>query len=286
MVLPDGRTLAYDDVGAPDGEALIWFHGAPDCRLARHPDDGVVASMGIRLLALDRPGYGRSDPAPEPSFAATAGDVGPLLDALGLERCRLAAWSAGSPRALAAAAALGDRVTRVSCYAAIPPIEAGHDPAVRDATAARHSVSDAVLKEGIAPAKIAGQVVRWLLPVEPVPPDMALELVAESLGGRSRTEIDSVPGALEMLAASLAEATAVHGKSGLVDDLVAQLTVGQAGVVTAAACPVHLIHGDRDPISGPAVGRWYAEHLPSATIEVWEEGSHHALFPRWRDLLR
>ena len=64
LTLPDGRTLAADDVGAPGGRPVVYVHGTPDSRLARHPDDDLARRLGVRLVAVDRPGFGHSSPAP------------------------------------------------------------------------------------------------------------------------------------------------------------------------------------------------------------------------------
>ena len=70
LTLPDGRTLAADDVGAPDGRPVVYVHGTPDSRLARHPDDGLARRLGVRLVAVDRPGFGHSSPHPEGTVAS------------------------------------------------------------------------------------------------------------------------------------------------------------------------------------------------------------------------
>ena len=58
ITLADGRTLGFDDVGDPAGVPVLYVHGTPDSRRARHPDDGVAAAAGVRLVAVDRPGFG------------------------------------------------------------------------------------------------------------------------------------------------------------------------------------------------------------------------------------
>ncbi|MGI8662815.1 MAG: alpha/beta hydrolase [Acidimicrobiales bacterium] len=285
ITLPDGRTLAFDDVGAPAGVVVVYFHGAPDCRLARHPDDGLAEALGVRLIAVDRPGYGRSDPTLDPMFAPAADDIGHLLDALGVATCRLLAWSAGGPRALAAATALGDRCTGVTAYAPISPAEAAVDPAAITGMRRRQAVLSAAVDDGVAPSAIAAEVGQFMLPVVPVPAELALELVRDSLGRRSLAEVGSVPGLLEMLAASHVEASAVHGRAGVEGDMVAELTFGQLDDVLGPTCLVRLVYGDRDQVAGPPVGEWYRARLRRSTLEVWSGASHHALFPRWAELL-
>ena len=48
--------LIVDDVGDPAGVPVVYLHGGGDSRLSRHPDDGIAAALGIRLLAVDRSG--------------------------------------------------------------------------------------------------------------------------------------------------------------------------------------------------------------------------------------
>ena len=56
--------MAVDDRGDPDGVPVLFVHGTPDTRVARHPDDGIARALGIRLIAVDRPGLGGSDVDP------------------------------------------------------------------------------------------------------------------------------------------------------------------------------------------------------------------------------
>jgi pimeloyl-ACP methyl ester carboxylesterase len=62
MTLPDGRTLAYTEIGALDGPVAFYFHGAPGSRLELVALDGAFADVGVRLITADRPGYGGSTP--------------------------------------------------------------------------------------------------------------------------------------------------------------------------------------------------------------------------------
>ncbi len=59
--LEDGRLLGYAVYGDPEGWPIFYFHGFPGSRLEAQLADRVAARMGIRLIALDRPGFGLSD---------------------------------------------------------------------------------------------------------------------------------------------------------------------------------------------------------------------------------
>jgi pimeloyl-ACP methyl ester carboxylesterase len=62
IALPDGRSLAYAEFGDPDGRPVLFFHGTPGYRLNPWIPDAELRSLGVRLIALDRPGVGRSTP--------------------------------------------------------------------------------------------------------------------------------------------------------------------------------------------------------------------------------
>ena len=64
MRLADGRTLGYDEFGDPAGTPVIFLHGFGSSRVVRHPDDAIAAQLGIRMLAVDRPGIGLSTGRP------------------------------------------------------------------------------------------------------------------------------------------------------------------------------------------------------------------------------
>lgn len=111
MALPDGRTLAYTDIGVLDGPVAFYFHGAPGSRLELAALDGAFAAAGLRVITADRPGYGGSTPLPGRTTADWADDVAALADHLGVERFVVIGLSSGGPYAMACASLLGDRVT-------------------------------------------------------------------------------------------------------------------------------------------------------------------------------
>jgi pimeloyl-ACP methyl ester carboxylesterase len=286
--LPDGRSLAYDDLGAATGPAVVYLHGTPDSRLARHPDDGIVADLGLRLLAVDRPGFGRSDPDPGGGLTALGRDLQVLLDHLGIERAGLLGWSAGGLAALAAATSLGERVTAVVLAGTVPPFEAHRDPAVLEALGAPRrgfvELAVEVLAEGMAPAELAEEVAAHLVP-DPLDPDLARDHVLESAGEAGRRELAGVPGAVEQLVDALLEAVS-GGRAGLAHDVARQL---ESGLDPAAVrAPVLTVHGSHDTVSPPAVGAWLARHLVGVAVEVEidPDAGHQVLLTRWAELVR
>src|SRR3954462_8520610 len=125
--LPDGRTLAYAEWGDPQGRPIIACHGTPGCRLNRHPNQELVRSTGARVVAFDRPGYGQSSRFRGRRVVDVVDDVARLADHLGLSEFAVVGGSGGGPHALAIAALLGDRVTRVGCVVGVAPYDVRGD---------------------------------------------------------------------------------------------------------------------------------------------------------------
>jgi pimeloyl-ACP methyl ester carboxylesterase len=117
------------DAGDPQGVPVVYFHGTPGSRLDVSFGDELATGMGVRVISLDRPGYGRSDPGPF-GLSRIASDAEAMADGAGVGRFAALGWSGGGPFALAASAVLGERVTRVGVVAGEGPVQ--QVPGARD----------------------------------------------------------------------------------------------------------------------------------------------------------
>ena len=104
ITTPDGRTLAYLEVGDPNGPLVLHNHGGPSSRLEAHLLADAASKNGLRLLCVDRPGMGQSSPQKARSYSGWADDLVAIADALGYHEFGVTGWSEGGPWALAAAA--------------------------------------------------------------------------------------------------------------------------------------------------------------------------------------
>jgi pimeloyl-ACP methyl ester carboxylesterase len=275
-----GRRLAYDDAGDPSGAAVVYLHGCPDCRLTRHPDDGVAARGGVRLIALDRPGYGSSDPDPSGDDNTLAADVVAIADALGIARFGVFGWSSGAAGALALAVRHPDRVAVVGVAAGLVPIEADDDPdvlaALDSVIASRTDVLHEMTADDFASA------VAPLVAVPTMSLDLAREQIVEGKDADYRRDLDAVDGLHDQLAVALVEAVR-HGLNGVEHDMRAMVSPWPFDLA-AITVPVLLWYGTRDVMFGPAAGRWLADRIPTAQLEVLE-ASHLLPLVRWGDIL-
>jgi len=60
ITVPDGRTIGYADYGTPPETAVLWCHGGPGSRLEPQALAPVAREAGLRIIGIDRPGYGDS----------------------------------------------------------------------------------------------------------------------------------------------------------------------------------------------------------------------------------
>lgn len=281
--LPDGRALTFDDVGDPAGVPVVYLHGSPDSRLARHPDDGLAAAAGVRLLAVDRPGSGGSDADPAATLGSVADDLAGLLDHLGLDRVGVVGWSVGGLQALAAGARHPDRFAGVGAAAAIPPVGAFDDPAVLAACPPDRRLLVDAARAGDDVAALAAQLAPMLVPA-PLDRPLALDHLREGSDHRRRADLDAVPGAWDRLADALVEAVR-GGHTGVARDLVVQATTPDVDP-TDCAVPVTLWYGADDPVAPPAFGHWWATRLRAARLEVVPSVGHAVALTRWPEILR
>ena len=119
--LGDGRRLAYADLGDPEGAPVIWCHGGLSSRLDALPGREPALAAGVRLIAPDRPGVGRSDRLENRTLLDWPRDVEALADSLRLDRFAVAGWSLGGAFAAACAYALPDRVVALGLVGSCIP---------------------------------------------------------------------------------------------------------------------------------------------------------------------
>jgi pimeloyl-ACP methyl ester carboxylesterase len=119
--LPDGRSLHVHEAGDPSGPVVVYHHGTPSCGHLLEIWCQDAEERGIRLLGIDRSGYGESDPQPGRGLADVVADTLAVADWAGAERFRTWGVSGGGPHALACAALAPERVIAVASVAGVVP---------------------------------------------------------------------------------------------------------------------------------------------------------------------
>lgn len=274
--------MAYEETGDPGGLPIFTMHGTPGCRFSgRHPDPARVSAAGLRLISYDRPGYGRSSRHRGRTVVDCVGDVAAIADELGVDRFAVTGGSGGGPHALAVAARLPQRVTRVACVVGGAPYDAddldwfaGMDPVnVRE-------FGWALAGEALLAGELEREAQKWLAKVDDDPTTVFDDV---ELSESDRAVLND-PGVRETFQAATREMFA-HGAWGWVDDDRA-FTKPWGFDVTELQVPVEIHYGATDVLVPAAHGKWLAAHIPQAAVTIDQHGGHMRTPDQRLDMLR
>jgi pimeloyl-ACP methyl ester carboxylesterase len=235
-----GRSVGWLLRGPEDGTVVGWFHGQPGSRRdVRAFSDEVLARFGIRLLAIDRAGYGDTSPVGL-DRREVARDLLEVADHLGVGELPVMAVSMGGVYALTLAALAPERVTRVVLLSAhVLPYD---DPDVVGRLSAAEQADLQLIRQGRTPEVEAAYAAGAASMVED--PVGLLRTLAASWGSREQSLVETE------WATAVAESIAFGlsaGHSGLLEDglrTVLPLEVDLSQV----SCPVRAVHGTSDDL--------------------------------------
>jgi pimeloyl-ACP methyl ester carboxylesterase len=116
------RRIGFAEYGCANGRVVFWFHGTPGGSRQIAPLARTTAQrLGVRLIALERPGIGASTPHLYPDLGGWAADVGEIADRLGIDRFACVGLSGGGPYVLACAARDPERMVAGAILGGVAP---------------------------------------------------------------------------------------------------------------------------------------------------------------------
>ncbi|MFE9919840.1 alpha/beta fold hydrolase [Micromonospora sp. NPDC005553] len=267
VITPDGRHLAVETSGAPDGPVVFLLHGTPGSRSGPRPRGIVVYHLGVHLVCYDRPGYGDSDRHEGRRVADAAADVAAIADDLGIERFAVVGRSGGGPHALACAALLPDRVTRAAVLVGLAP--AGAPDLDWYAGMAETNIKD----YGQADDDLAALTLNLTVRAEEGrrDPMTLLDFLRPQLPDEDIRVVDDV--AIRRLLTDMYSEALRHGPEGWIDDVLA-IRRGWGFDLSAIRAEVRLWHGEQDRFSPVEHSHWLASRIARAEVQV-QPGSAH-----------
>jgi pimeloyl-ACP methyl ester carboxylesterase len=122
--LPDGRTLGFAEYGSPEptGNVLVYCQGYPGSRLEATALSVHAAAAHVRVLSVDRPGFGRSSFHAGRSLLDWPHDLVAVTEHLGIDRFAVMGASGGAPYALACAQQIPARLLSCGIVSTIAPL--------------------------------------------------------------------------------------------------------------------------------------------------------------------
>jgi pimeloyl-ACP methyl ester carboxylesterase len=258
------RVFRTRSLGA--GTPVVYAHGAAGSILEQPVPDAVASQLGVRLVLIERPGFGASTRHEGRSLATWVDDMRAVLDELSLRRVRVLGWAAGVPYALAAAALASDRVASLSL---VGPWFEGETREVDPSSPSAVAACREELGRIVAPliqllGRGAGALLDTILAQMPEPD--------RHMAPHTRT----------MLAASYAEALRNGAEPGIDEGLAIRMRWPFA--IEDIACDVEVWSGDADVRAASSL-RLLSRCLPRARQVVLAGGGHYLVFTHGETIL-
>jgi pimeloyl-ACP methyl ester carboxylesterase len=248
-----GRRLRYVDIG--EGPPLLLVHGLGGCWqwwLENLP----VLSQHSRVIAVDLPGFGESEPLPPPGKMATQVEsLAALLDQLGLDRVTLVGHSMGGLIAMMFAFEHPDRLNGL-----VPVCAGGVD---------------------LGPRRLAA-IVQGFLAFNAWFKRPAVNRAFAQRPRLRRLMFTGVTGDPSALSPQLGAVLVPRLASGpgFVDAVISAGAMEGAIEAERIVTPSLLIWGGRDPILPVRGAQALAERMPDARLEVLAGVGHCPMFER------
>lgn len=272
VTVGDDRRIAWHDVGDPAGRPCLFLPGSSSSGLAGLALDAAAKDAGIRLIALDRPGLGRSGRAPVRRLVDWPDDVAELLDQLEIDRVGVLGHSAGGAFALAVAYRLPDRVSAtVVCAGSGPYSEEWFRDRARMSRTSRMYYGMALRAPTVFGRLMASSTPRTQKGI-----DRTIALVARGSSPDARFAREQ-PERMRISLEAVADGFR-DGPEGPTDE--ARMICSPWGFEVAdVQAHVEWWHGEQDGNVHPAAGRAMTARLPHATAH-FVDGGHALLFER------
>lgn len=260
ITMTDGRSVGFSDYGTPGQTAVLWCHGGPGSRLEPACVVEAAGRAGLRLIGIDRPGYGLSTPRPGRTIGGWVPDAIAVLNHLGIDRFLVVGASTGGAYGLALAATSPRVIGAVACCA-VSDMQWAEGKAMNVSC---HAMWDARSREeaiAMAATQFGEHGENLVPPLGPPaadPSDAALFATPEFRAWW-------IPGVAEMFA---------HGVVGFVDDRLADANGWTTFDVSRITCPVAVLHGTSDGLMPVANAHHTASIVPGATLRIVENRGH------------
>jgi len=262
VVLNDGRVLEYWDGGDPAGRPLIYHPGTPVTRVLGRWAHDAAREVGVRLVAINRPGYGGSTRVDgRPSLLAVGRDTVALAKQLHIGDFAVVGASGGGPFAVATAVASGGAVRVLGVVGGVGPWALIDDASANPEDRACLTLLDAADFPG-ARACLEATVEH----------DVSAMEFFEAIAAGDPSAVLNDPDYRALWEACSSDVLANPG--GYVDDNIAW---GGAWDVDPdqVAAPTVLWYGTEDTrCSHDGHGRWYADRIAGAELVVLPGAAH------------
>lgn len=269
----DGSNLAIWTIGPDSGIPVVFCHPAPGSGRF-DPDPLASAESGVRIIAPNRRGYGRSTRAACKATIAQAGrDVLAALDYFEIPEATIAGWSAGGRVGMWVAAHHPDRVRSLAIVGTPAPQEA-----------VRWIPEEQVaMIEGMKADPIAA-IDQMVAVFEPMLADKSVRTSFLSASPVDSVALETDPD-LAVRVDNMLDDAFQQGAIGMAVDIASYTMVDWGFDPSDIGVPTLAFSGAEDEVVPPAHGEWYADKIRGASHVVEPRVGHLVMAPVWWKIL-
>ncbi len=273
--LSDGRILGYSLYGDPHGSPVFYFHGWPSSRLSGVRLDQSAKTLGIKIISVDRPGYGESSVQHNRTLLDFPDDIAELAHILKHKKFSILGVSGGGPYALACAYKIPKKIIRIATACGVGPI--WESERMRDLT----------LKQRLF--LTYGPSFRFLIPYQLFAMKKIVTYIPSVYGyiasiGKPNIDKEALSVQLESYRKSYLEGLRMGYRGAIQDSEIYATDWGFS--LRDIQHEVVLFHGEKDTIVPIGMARYVASQLPACTATYFPESGHYIFHTRAQDILK
>ncbi len=264
--LADGRWLGYREYGQPSGAPVFYFHGIPGSRLELAFCDRESRQANVRIIAVDRPGMGRSSYQRGRRITAWPDDVEQLAAALGYPDSSfgVAGMSGGAPYAAVCAAKIPHRLTHVALVSGHAPLNAPHTCPGNQ---------DQLIALMIRRQRLGRRVLEVIGKRLDRRPEKVVARIAKNWSAADRNLVLCNPRHTSYLIANLRESIRC-GAQGLVTDICLLGRPWGFCLPEIQDVPVSIWQGGCDPVAPPSMGHYFHRQIAGSELILDKQAGH------------
>ena len=259
ITMHDGRSVGFCDYGSPGQTAMVWCHGGPGSKLEPSWVADDAARAGLRLIGIDRPGYGLSTPQPGRTIGGWVPDALAVVDHLGIAQFLTLGVSTGGAYALAVASRSPRVIGSLAC-GAVSDMRWAEGKAMNVCNHLFWNASDRDEACAIGRAAFGERGENVLA---------STAVAADAADAALFAQPDFLPWWV-----SIVPDMFTSGVAGYVDDRLADRDGWGTFDVTRITCPVTVLHGAIDGYLPVANAHHTAAIVPGATLRILQGVGH------------
>ncbi|MEL6381671.1 MAG: alpha/beta hydrolase [Cyanobacteria bacterium J06626_18] len=277
--LSDGRQLAYCEYGDPQGKPVFYFHGTPGSRYEPALGDRPGKEYGYRIIALDRPGLGRSDYAKGRRLLDWPQDVSNVAEQLGISKFGIIGASGGGGYIMACSYAIPEQLEFAVALGSWGPVAAERQlwEAMAPLDRFLGKLSQSAPWVFYVPFSLVGYAAKRMSP------QGFMNLLGSSMSPADKQLVTDETVA-QFYADDVAEGFR-QGVRGPADDAI--ILYGDWGfAVEEIPIEVHLFHGEEDRFASYSYALYFDEKIPQTKLHGYPNEGHLFIVQLFDDVFR